>query len=98
MKKEELFLLKILNNVTPFNDNFFYKKDHEVVLEYDIKNNILYISWRNLWFNLEYDYHLTDKEITSLFKRMLKQYLNYENFYIKFTNNRWDRIYTTEFL
>ena len=63
------------------NPNYiFYKKNNEIIFEYNVKNKHFWCSYSNFWhiFNSKLLY-VTENEIMNIFKSELKTILNIEN-------------------
>ena len=77
----EKFLYSIFWNLKEYYsnkhpDSVFYKKDDEILFEYEKKNGIFLCHYYKIWLVLESDYGLKNQEIRELIKNKVWETLN----------------------
>ena len=76
LRPAEKFLYEILWSVKPYYSNkylnsVFYKKDDEVLFEYDKKNRVFWYHNKKIWKVLYSKYELNGQEISDLINRVM---------------------------
>lgn len=61
------------------NDDIYYMKDNDILIQYDQYVKIAYINSRLLWWVFEKKYKLTYNETSELFKNLLATHLELEH-------------------
>jgi hypothetical protein len=73
--KEQLTNLKISKS-TKYSEYLIYKKDGDVLYNYNEKNGWFYIDFNKIWSVFESKYHLNYYEISLLSKGMVEEHFN----------------------
>jgi hypothetical protein len=73
--KEQLTDLNVSRTIK-YPDYLIYKKDGDILYNYDEKNKWFYIDFNKIWSIFASKYHLNDNEISLLSKGMMEEHFN----------------------
>jgi hypothetical protein len=76
IKKSLCGLVEIRDEKYP--NHIFYKKNNEILFEFNIKNKHFWCSYKNFWCNLDEKLYFSQGEIAEIVRCELKTYLNIE--------------------
>jgi hypothetical protein len=97
LKPEEKWFIDILWNLKEYTsdkytDRIYYKKDKELLFEYNQKNGYFHCSYEKIWSVFESKFNLNYNEISSLIKGMVEEHLKLRSvtpqYYKGFSNTR----------
>ena len=80
LKPEERWFIDILNNLTEYtsdkySDFIFYKKDNELLFEYNSEDKYFYCNYIKIWLVFDSKYNLNNQEIRILIKGQVEEHL-----------------------